>query len=209
MKPGQIRNSNGPMLTAQVVRVGASPRYLGIARDDADAVRSLIQEGLKSSDVLLIAGGVSVGKFDFVPRVLEELGVEIHVQRVRMKPGKPLLVGTHRNVLVFGLPGNPVSTFVCFSLFVEPALRRLAGHYEPGPELTSLPMAEAVSVSNDRPTYHPASLVRGEVGWRVQPLPWLGAPDLRGLQQAEALLVLPAGEIRLDRGQPAPVIVLS
>jgi molybdopterin molybdotransferase len=209
LKTGQIRNSNGPMLTAQVVATGAVPLYLGIARDDEGKVRAMIAQGLASADVLIIAGGVSVGKFDLVPKVLEELGVAIHVRRVRMKPGKPLLFGTHGNTLIFGLPGNPVSAFVCFALFVQPALRKLLGHGEPGPRMTSLPMAEALSVSNDRPTYHPSILELGDTGWTIKPLPWLGAPDLRGLQRADALLVLPPGDIRLDRGQPATVVLLN
>ena len=209
LKPGQIRNSNGPMLTAQAASAGAIPHYLGIASDKEEHVRASIEEGMASADLLVIAGGVSVGKFDLVPKILEGLGVAIHVRRVRMKPGKPLLFGTHGNTLVFGLPGNPVSAFVCFALFVQPALRKLLGHGEPGPRMTSLPMAEALSVSNDRPTYHPARLQLGDAGWTIQPLPWLGAPDLRGLQRADALLVLPPGDIRFDRGQPATVVLLS
>jgi molybdopterin molybdotransferase len=209
LKPGQIRNSNGPMLVAQTVAAGAEPSYLGIARDDAAKVRAMIGEGLASSDVLVIAGGVSVGKFDLVPKVLEDFGVAIRVRQVRMKPGKPLLFGTHGKTLVFGLPGNPVSAFVGFALFVQTALRKLAGHANPHPRTTSLPLAEGIAVSNDRPTYHPARLELGGAGWLVQPLPWLGAPDLRGLLSADALLVLPPGETRLDRGQQASVVILG
>lgn len=209
LKPGQIRNSNGPMLAAQTVAAGAVPRYLGIARDDVAKVRAMIDEGLTSADVLVVAGGVSVGKFDLVPGVLEELGVAIHVRQVRMKPGKPFLFGTQNEVLVFGLPGNPVSAFVGFALFVHPALRMLAGYTDPGLRITSLPVAEGIAVSNDRPTYHPARLELGDAGWRVHPLPWMGAPDLRGMQPADALLVLPPGDTRLDRGQPAPVVLLN
>jgi molybdopterin molybdotransferase len=208
LKPGQIHNSNGPMLTAQTAAAGATPRYLGIARDEDAKTRAMIADGLASSEVLVIAGGVSVGKFDLVPKVLEESGVAIHVRQVRMKPGKPFLFGTTKESLVFGLPGNPVSAFVCFALFVQPALRRLAGHTDPGPRMTTLPMAEGLSVSNDRPTYYPARLEVGERGWSVQPLSWLGAPDLRGLLPASALLMLPPGDTRLDRGQPATVVLL-
>ncbi len=209
LKPGQIRNSNGPMLAAQAVAAGAEVRYLGIARDDVAAVRARIGEGLATADALVIAGGVSVGKFDLVPSVLEELGVTIHVRHVRMKPGKPFLFGSREDALVFGLPGNPVSAFVSFAMFVNPALKVLAGRGDAEPRLTLLPVAEAISVSNDRPTYHPARLELGAAGWMVRPLPWLGAPDLRGLQPADALLVLPPGDTRLDRGQPATVVLLT
>src|SRR5207248_3315168 len=151
--PGQIRNSNGPMLVSLAVRAGAVVHDLGIARDTAGELRGRIEEGLDRTDVLMLAGGVSVGKFDLVPGVLEELGVTPHVRQVRMKPGKPLFFGTRGETLVFGLPGNPVSAFVCFELFVRPALRVLAGHGEPGPRTATLPLAEPVAESNDRPTY--------------------------------------------------------
>ena len=209
LRPGQIWNSNGPMLTAQAIALGSLPRYRGIARDDVIKVRTLIGESFADTDVLVIAGGVSVGRYDLVPKVLEELGVAIHVQRVRMKPGKPLLFGTKDRTLVFGLPGNPVSAFVCFALFVQPALRLLAGHTEPGPRTATLPIAEAIAVSNDRPTYHPARLELGDGGWVVRPLGWKGAPDLRCLQPADALLVLPPGDTRLDSGQLVSVVLLT
>jgi molybdopterin molybdotransferase len=209
LKPGQIWNSNGPMLTALAIAARALAQNLGIVRDVHDQVRSTISAAMANADVLVIAGGVSVGKFDLVPAVLAELGVAIHVQRVRMKPGKPLVFGTKDERLVFGLPGNPVSAFVCFELFVRPALRKLAGHADPGPRFTSLPMASALSVSNDRPTYHPARLEPGEQGWEVHPLAWLGAPDLRALQSADVLLALPPGDVRLDRGQMASVVMLN
>lgn len=210
LQPGQIRNSNGPMLAALTVAGGGGiVHYLGIARDDARAVRERIADGLANSDVVGIAGGVSVGKYDLVPAILEELGVATHVRQVRMKPGKPLLFGTKGETLVFGLPGNPVSAFVCFSLFVMPAMRVLAGHPDPGPSTTALPLAEAIALSTDRPTYHPAKLVLGDDGWQVQPLTWLGAPDLRGLQPADALIVLQPGDTRLDRGQTIRVVLLG
>jgi molybdopterin molybdotransferase len=209
VKPGQIRNSNGTMLAGQAARAGASPRLLGIVRDDPAATRAAIDAAIIGVNVLAIAGGVSVGKYDLVPTMLEELGVAIHVRQVRLKPGKPFLFGTKGDVLVFGLPGNPVSAFVCFELFVRPALRIIAGHSDPGPVMTSLPIAEDLSVSNDRPTYHPAKIELGAGGYSVRPLPWMGAPDLRGLQPADALLVLPPGETRLGPGQVAQVVLLS
>jgi molybdopterin molybdotransferase len=207
--PGRIRNSNSPMLAALALEAGATATDLGIARDSEDALRSLISQALADADVLVLAGGVSVGKFDLVPGVLEQLGTQVHVRQVRMKPGKPFLFGTLGEKLVFGLPGNPVSALVCFHLFVKPALRVLAGHPDPGPRAVALPLAEPLSESNDRPTYRPATLETVNVGFAVRPLPWAGAPDLRGAQPADALLVLPPGETRLDAGQPAPVILLD
>ena len=107
--------------------------------------------------MLVLSGGVSAGKFDFVPDVLRELGVEAHFHKVRMKPGKPLLFGTRGDTLVFGLPGNPVSSFVGFELFVRPALRKMAGHAIPGPTFVPVPLAADLTTENDRPTYAPAT----------------------------------------------------
>lgn len=206
--PGQIRNSNGPMLVSLAVNAGALVHDLGIVRDTPGEMKARITAAFIESDVVILAGGVSVGKYDLVPGVLADLGVEPHVRQVRMKPGKPLYFGTHEDTLVFGLPGNPVSAFVCFELFVKPALRGLAGHTEPGPRAAILPLAEAVAETNDRPTYRPARLEPVEGGWAVRLLPWAGAPDLRGLQPADALLVLPAGDARYDAGTPVSVVLL-
>jgi molybdopterin molybdotransferase len=195
------------MLAAQVARAGAVPAVLGIGPDDGDRLAALVRDGLAGADVLILAGGVSVGAHDLVPQVLAGLGVETHFHQVRMKPGKPLLFGTAGDVLVFGLPGNPVSSFVGFELFVRPALRALGGHPDPGPRTATLPLAEPFAAANDRPTYHPAKLDPGPAGWRVRGLPWFGSPDLRGILAADAFLVLPPGDVRLDAGSPAEVLL--
>lgn len=207
--PGQIRNSNGPMLAALAAGSAVELWEPELLRDDADELTAGIGRALDEADVVVLAGGVSVGDFDLVPNVLAELGVDIHLRTVRMKPGKPLLFGTKGDTLVFGLPGNPVSAFVCFELFVRPALRALAGHPDPGPRTVRLPLAAAVSETNDRPTYRPAKLEVAEVGWQVRPLPWGGAPDLRSLLTADALVVLPAGDARFDPGTPVPVVLVG
>jgi molybdopterin molybdotransferase len=205
--PGQIRNSNGPMLVAQTALAGGTPRYLGIARDRLDSLRPLVAEGLRA-DVLILSGGVSAGKLDLVPDVLREAGVEAHLHKVEMKPGKPVFFGKRPPTLVFGLPGNPVSALVCFELFVAPAVRRLRGHADPGPHFVTAVLAEDFSYRTDRPTYHPARLEAADGGWRVRPVPWFGSSDLRGLGAANALIVFPAGDHRHQAGQPFPVLRL-
>ncbi len=206
--PGQIRNSNGPMLVAQAERAGAVVRYLGIARDRLDSLRPKIEDGL-GDDVLVLSGGVSAGTLDLVPGALRELGVVAHLHKVEMKPGKPVFFGTRGRTLVFGLPGNPVSSLVCFELFLRPALRRLAGHAEPGPPTVSALLAADYAYRTDRPTYHPARLDATSEGWRVRAVPWLGSADLRALSQANALLVLPAGDHRHQAGQAFSVVRLD
>ena len=206
MKPhgGQIRNTNGPMLMAQAASAGALPRYLGIATDDADVLASYVREGLEISDVLVFAGGVSAGKFDLVPDVLKANGVDIHFHHVRMKPGKPLLFGTKGDKLVFGLPGNPVSAFVGFELFIRPALRALAGHKTAGPRERKYELAEPLTANHDRPTYHPARIHFPTQ--TVRPLPWSGSADLRAILTANGLIELPAGAVNLEAGERVNVV---
>lgn len=203
--PGQIRNSNTPMLLAQVARAGGVPHCLGIARDRLDSLRPLVAEGLQA-DVLLLSGGVSAGKLDLVPGVLQDLGVTAHFHKVEMKPGKPVLFGTHAAGLVFGLPGNPVGSMVAFELFARPALRRLGGHAEPVARMVPLPLAEDFAYRTDRPTYYPARLEVHEDGWRVRPVPWFGSADLRALCGTNAFVLFPAGDHRHRAGQAYPVL---
>ena len=207
--PGQIRNSNGPMLLAQAARAGAIAHFLGIARDRVEELRELLGRGL-SADVLVLSGGVSAGKLDLVPGVLAELGVRPHFHKVAMKPGKPVFFGTRPraggDTMVFGLPGNPVSGLACFELFVRPALRALRGDPEPGPQLLKAGLAEDFLYRTDRPTYHPALLEFGERGWRVRPVPWFGSADLRGLAAANALALLPAGDHHHRAGEELSVL---
>jgi molybdopterin molybdotransferase len=197
--PGQLRNSNAPMLVAQALRSGAVPANLGIGRDTLDSLVPLIEEGLRA-DVVVLSGGVSAGKRDLVPEALASLGVTARFHKVSMKPGKPLLFGTRDRTLVFGLPGNPVASFVCFELFIRPALRRLAGFAEPDLPRLDATLAEDFAHDSDRPTYHPARLD----GVTVRPTPWLGSADLGCLLAANALLVLPAGSVRFAKGEPVP-----
>ena len=224
--PGQIRNSNGPMLLAQVARAGGKPQFLGTARDHLDHLRPLVSEGLKA-DILVLSGGVSAGQRDLVPEVLTELGVQAHFHKVAMKPGKPVFFGVLNRgkpeapartalasasgsppppTLVFGLPGNPVSSLICFELFVRPAMRRLQGHADPGPILVQAILVEDFAYRSDRPTYHPAQLTCAKEGWRVRPVPWFGSADLRGLAAANAFVIFPAGDHRHLVGQTYPVL---
>jgi molybdopterin molybdotransferase len=189
----QIRNSNSHGLAAQVRALGFPADVLPTARDTAESLSASIRRGL-SADVLVLAGGVSMGAYDLVPRVLAAEGVEIHAHKVAVKPGKPFLLGTASGgKLVFGLPGNPVSTFVCFELFVAPALRKMAGHAEPVRPTVPAAAASALPAGSDRKTYLPARLTRrpgaGGCEWAVERVGWHGSADLFGLAQANALLI--------------------
>jgi molybdenum cofactor synthesis domain-containing protein len=133
LAPGQIRDSNRPMLLALVAENGWVPVDLGLARDDEEAIERAITQGVDTCDALLTSGGVSVGDYDYVKAVLDRLAAQrsnsaFTWSQVAIKPAKPLAFGTLGGVPVFGLPGNPVSAHVSFELFARPALRRMAGH---------------------------------------------------------------------------------
>ncbi len=215
--PGQIRNSNGPMLFSLVQAAGAVPRDLGIVRDERDALLAAIGEGLRA-DVLVLSGGVSAGVLDLVPGVLAELGVRQVFHKVNLKPGKPLWFGvgpsaecgvrSAESTLVFGLPGNPASTLVCFELFVRPALRRLAGYSNVSAKPVSARLTRDFTHKGNRPTYHPASLEE-QNGQLVTPVVWQGSADLRAFTAANALIHFPEGDRQFVTGQQVEVIELT
>jgi len=199
----QIRNSNGPMIAGLAQSYGANVVHEALVPDDAAQLRSAVLSCVKS-DVLILSGGVSVGDFDHVPKVLSELGLSTHFHQVKMKPGKPVLFGTLGSTLVFGLPGNPLSAFVCFHLFVRPALQAMLGH---SPKITPIEVSLTMDChsKHDRPTYAPAKLHPHG----VEPLPWQGSSTIRALVEANALQVLPAGEFHAKAGDCVPVLLLT
>ena len=209
---GQIRNSNGPMIAALVTRAGATPVELGIARDEEQQLRQLIARGLEE-DVLVLSGGVSAGVLDLVPSALEQLGVRQVFHKVRIKPGKPLwfgiLAGGPRPRLVFGLPGNPVSSLVCFELFVRPALAQLAGSYQPGDRRRWAELAGGHEHLGDRPTYFPAVFRQDEGRAMVEPIDWKGSADLRSLTGANCLAVFPARDRAFTAGETVDIVMLK
>lgn len=210
--PGQIRNSNEPMLAGCVARAGGIPLPLGIGRDNRQQLMALVERGLASADVLVLSGGVSAGVLDLVPDVLKTVGVEEVFHKVRLKPGKPLWFGVRQGAppkLVFGLPGNPVSSLVCFRLFVADALSALAGQPALGPQMFEARLVAPFQQHGDRPAYHPALVCRESGGTTVKPLKTRGSGDLRGLSAANALAYFPAGERRFEPGETVRVCTLD
>jgi molybdopterin molybdotransferase len=142
-KPGisQIRNSNASQLMAQVRQAGALGEYYGIAADDEAQTLSIVEKAISANDMVLITGGVSMGDFDFVPSVLERAGVKILFTRVAVQPGKPTTFGIHPGAVIFGLPGNPVSSFIQFEMLVRPLLSKMMD-FDWQPLSINLPMNE-------------------------------------------------------------------
>jgi molybdopterin molybdotransferase len=182
----QIRNSNGQTLATQVRRAGGAPCVLAVAPDSVAATRKLVQQGLRS-DLLLLSGGVSAGKYDFVETVLADLGATFYFDRVLIQPGQPLVFGCVKETFFFGLPGNPASTMVTFELFARAALDLLGGCRE-----TGLPLLQARLASDFR---HKPGLTRflparlQPDGGSVEPVPWQGSGDVFALARGNAFLV--------------------
>ncbi len=205
---GQIRNSNGPMICALVARAGGLAVDLGIGRDNSDELRRLIARGLES-DVLVLSGGVSAGVRDLVPSVLAALNVEQVFHKVNLKPGKPLWFGVSSArpgvTLVFGLPGNPVSSLVCFELFVRPAIQILSGRACEIRRSLRARLTKEHFHRSDRPTYWPAAMTECDGERLVEPLAWQGSADLRTLANANGLAFFPPGERRFTAGESVDV----
>ena len=184
--PHQIRNSNSYSIAAQVIRAGGIPHVFEVVGDSMEQTRKAITEGLRY-DFLLLSGGVSAGKYDFVEPVLAELGGEFFFDGVLIQPGKPLVFGKARGKFLFGLPGNPASTMVTFELFARPALELLSGQHS-----THLPLLEAELTKPFRhkiglTRFLPARLRSGE--GKLTPLPWQGSSDVVALSAANCFLV--------------------
>ena len=213
--PGQIRNSNGPLLQALIATAASESIDLGIAGDTRAALSDAVRRGLDAvdADILLLSGGVSAGDFDFVPEVLQALQVDQVFHGVRLKPGKPLWFGVRRRdpapQLVFGLPGNPLSAAVCFELFVRLAIRKLAGDPKPRSRVITARLATSHRHRGNRPMYHPARLTTTPAGLMVEPVSWRGSADQRGFAQGNALVHFPAGDHDFDPGDTVDVTPLD
>jgi len=150
--PGKIRNSNSYSIAAQVIAAGGIPVRYGIVPDDLDATRAAFELAAKECDFIATSGGVSVGDFDFVKPVLEELG-QLTFCKVKMRPGNPQTLGTIAGVPFFGLPGNPTSTYVGFEIFVRPALRVMQGFSALVRPVTVARLSHDVKKKQDRRYY--------------------------------------------------------
>ena len=207
LQSGRIRNSNEPMLLAQVTACNATSVALGIARDNDEELLAKIQKGLQQ-DVLLLTGGVSAGLLDLVPKQLAKAGVQQIFHGVNMKPGKPLWFGKfaakHRMCLVFGLPGNPVSSLACFELFVRPALNQLSGCSNTTPELSAV-LTESITIKGNRPTYQPAAISVVDGRLTTTPVPWSGSSDLRATVEANGMALLTPDHGPYSAGQQVAV----
>jgi molybdopterin molybdotransferase len=215
----QIRNSNSYALAALVCEEGGEARQLPIARDAMSELRERLAAG-RAAELLLLSGGVSMGKYDLVEQALEEAGAEFFFTGARIQPGKPVVFGrmpaaASRQVsesasqwtYFFGLPGNPVSTEVCFRLFVAPMLRALAGQTEMAPQFVEATLAEDVRGGVRVTRFLPAVVSGDWQGVSVRVVPWQGSGDLAANARANGFVVLPGGVERFAAGESVRVLL--
>jgi molybdopterin molybdotransferase len=208
-EPGKIHESNGLMVRLLAARAGADVADHGVIGDDREATRSAVETGL-GGDVLVVSGGVSVGPHDHVKPAFTACGVNEVFWRVRIKPGKPLWFGRRGDTLVFGLPGNPLSTIVCFCVFIEPALRRLQGERDARPRLERGRLTTAARASDGRTTFLTSALRPGLDGvLEVTPTERQGSHMTGALGESDGFAVAPEEAGELPSGATVDILRLG
>jgi molybdopterin molybdotransferase len=211
--PNQIRNSNSYSLAAQVAAAGGTPVQLPVAPDDAEPLRRLIQQGL-GSDLLLITGGVSVGKYDLVEQVLEKLGAEFIFTGAAIHPGRPAVLGRvppragAPAAPFLGLPGNPVSTMVTFELFARPLVEALAGAAPTPLRFLQAKLKTEFKTRTGLTRFLPARLSGEFEGTEVEALKWQGSGDMAATATADCYLVVPPDRDVLKAGERASILMV-
>jgi molybdopterin molybdotransferase len=202
----QVRNSNAFSLASQVAEAGGIPRMVGIAPDRLGTLKQMIQQGL-NDDLLVMSGGVSAGKYDLVEQALAELGAEFYFRSVALRPGKPLVFGQAKGKFFFGLPGNPVSSYVTFEIFARRAIGVLSGAGFDDPVFLGARSAKPVAAKKDLTTFRPARVAMTASGPTVDLVGWQGSGDLVGVSAANCFLVLHAGQGDVGAGDWVSVML--
>ncbi|MGB7650844.1 MAG: molybdopterin molybdotransferase MoeA, partial [Gallionella sp.] len=204
----KIPDANSYTLMAQVQALGIEPTLLGIARDDPIELAQYLMRGL-AFDVLLISGGTSVGVYDFVRPTIEALGIQMHFWRVAIRPGHPVAFGSTPDSSVFCLPGNPVSSMVCFEQFVLPALRKSMGHQRVYRRTLSARLSHPVKHRPGRTELSRVVLARDGQGYQARATGAQGSGVLLSMAHADGLLVIPAESTGLAEGVSVIVQLLD
>lgn len=205
--PGQIRDANGPMLAALVRAAGGVPFSAGIVADDPAALRRAIDTNLGHADLVVSTGGASAGTRDLLPEVIGELG-EVRTVKVAMRPGMPQILGTVRGTPVIGLPGNPVSAFVSFEVFVRPALRRLQGRRGSDRPTVTARAGARLSAPRHKRGYTRVRLDRDGEGWVATPTGPQGSHVISSIAFANGLAVVPEDVMEIPKGGQVTVRLL-
>ena len=215
----QIRDSNSVMLKALCEKSGSRATLLPIADDDLESLKASILAVAGSSSskseisdlkfqILIITGGVSVGKYDFTKTALREIGAEIFFEKVQLKPGKPMVFAKLGDTLIFGLPGNPVSSAVTFYLFVKMAIMLMLNASDTGLKPGFAAAGLRIKGAKERDTYLPAKLqTSSKAILTASPLKWHGSSDFIGFARAEALILVPKGK-KFEKGEIVEIVYL-
>ena len=195
--PSKIRNTNAYQLIAQVSDAGAIPQYEGIAADNEISLHSMLSDSLDGNDIVLLTGGVSMGDFDYVPRVMEKLEIDILFKSIAIQPGKPTVFGKKGNTLIFGLPGNPVSSFVLFEVLVKPFLMKTMGCTDI-PKILHLPLGtDFKRKKTERKLLIPVRIENGV----VYPVEYHGSAHINAYSQAQGMISIEIGRNELKKGE--------
>jgi molybdopterin molybdotransferase len=200
----QIRNSNACQLVAQARQIPALCSYFGIADDSPEELKDKISVGLYEADIVILTGGVSMGDFDYVPAAMESLGAKILFKSIAIQPGRPTVFARYNKQFIFGLPGNPVSSFVLFELMVKPFVLKMMGCNE-RPRVLKLPMGVDFSRrKTSRKSVIPVNVDDGA----VYPLEYHGSAHINAYTKAGGMMIMDIGQTDIKKGEPASVRLL-
>lgn len=207
-KQDQIRNSNSVMLDVLCRKYGGATTVMPTVRDDISDLRSQILNSSKNADIVILTGGVSVGKYDHTKTALNEIGAKILFDKVSLKPGKPTVFATFGKTLIFGLPGNPVSAAVTYHLFIRRSMQRMQSASNSGARGGYAVVNSALKAAKDRDTYLPVSLATDDTGLLIAtPLRSQGSSDLVSISRADAFAFVAASD-RVNAGQAAKIVYI-
>lgn len=205
LEKGMIFNSNTHSLEAQALQMNVLTKNSGIVPDDPSEIQSRLENLLHSCRVVILSGGVSAGDFDYVPGILTNLGFKLHFHKVAVKPGKPIVFAARGDSVVFGAPGNPVSTFVIFEIFIKPYLFRMMGHAYKPVLIQGVLKSDIIRKKSSRTAFVPSFYAEGE----VEILPYHGSAHIHSLGRANGLVRIDRGTKRIPAGSQVNVRSIS
>ncbi|MGD8501674.1 MAG: molybdopterin molybdotransferase MoeA [Phycisphaerales bacterium] len=201
-KPSQIRNSNSFQLAAQVESMGAVATDYGITEDTEEAIDNMLKKAIGENDVVIVSGGVSVGDFDLVPGILKQNDIDLLFESVAVKPGKPSVFGVSEEVYCFGLPGNPMSTFVQFEILIKPFLYRLMGH-DYNHHDVRMPLDESIErKKTERQAWFPVAIMEAGTARLIE---YHGSAHISSLCCADGLVSVDVGVAKVEKGTIVPI----